>query len=78
MRSTQSLLFSKLSKPNSLNLSSQERCFGPPLTPFQQLCILVSGATGLDTVPQMGPHDSRVKGNSYLAHPAGHSSFDSA
>jgi len=62
MSSAQSLLFSKLNKPSSLNfmaemLQPSDHLSGPPLDSFQVLSIfLVLGAPGLDAVLQMGPH----------------------
>ena len=52
---------------------------GPPRDLFQELCVLlVLGAPGLDTVLQMGPHNSWVEGDNHLPLPAGHSSFNAA
>jgi len=39
--------------------------------------LLVLGASGLDSVLQMGPHEGRVEGGNHLPLPAGHHSFDS-
>ena len=62
-----SLLFSKLTKPSSLKLSSQERCSeylrGPPLDSLQQLRI---PPILWDAVLQMGPHNGRVEGDNHL------------
>ena len=67
MRSLQSFLSSKLNKPSSLSLSSQERRCShlqdPPLDLLQQLHIfLVLGAPGLDTVLQVGLMRANYRG----------------
>jgi len=54
-----------------------EHLCGPPLDPLQQLySFLLLGASGLDVVLQMQPHEGRVEGDSHLPYSAGHPSFD--
>jgi len=44
-------------------LQPSDHLCGPPQDPLQELHVLpVLGATGLDTVLQMGPHKSRAEG----------------
>ncbi|KAK4812466.1 LOW QUALITY PROTEIN: hypothetical protein QYF61_026459 [Mycteria americana] len=52
---------------------------GPPLDPLQQLhVLLVLRDPELDTVLQVGSHQSRVEGQDRLPQPAGHAAFDAA
>jgi len=54
-----------------------EHLCGPPLDPLQQLySFLLLGASGLDVVLQMQPHEGRVEGDSHLPYSAVHPSFD--
>ena len=47
-------------------LQPSNRFYGPPLDPLQQLHIFpVLGALDLDAVLQMGPHEGRVKRDTY-------------
>ncbi|KAK4827196.1 hypothetical protein QYF61_015224 [Mycteria americana] len=58
--------------------SSYHFC-GPPLDPIQQVHVLpVLRAPELDTVLQVGSHQSRVEGWNHFPRPAGHASFDAA
>ena len=65
MRSPQSRLFSRLSKPTSLQpifvrevLQHSHKICSPPLDSLQQLCILLVLRTpDLDTVLQMWPYE---------------------
>ena len=82
---SQSLLFFKLNKPSSLNLSLQEGhsqssdLHHPPLDLLQQLYIfIVLKARGMDTELQVGPQKGRVEGNNQLPCPAGHPSFNAS
>jgi len=85
VRSPQSLLFTRLNNPNSLSLSSQERCSspqhfsGPPLDPLQQLYVFpVLGAPELDAGLQMVSHQSGAEEQNPLPQPVGHAAFDAA
>ena len=52
---------------------------GPPLGLLQQLRVfLVPGASGLDTVLQMGPHKGQVEAGQSPPSPFFHHSFDAA
>ncbi|KAK4810201.1 hypothetical protein QYF61_011795 [Mycteria americana] len=52
---------------------------GPPLDPLQQVHVFpVLRAPELDTVLQVGSHQSRVEGQNHLLQPAGHAAFDAA
>ena len=77
MRSTLSLLFSRLNNPSSLSLSSQKRCSSPliilwPFTGLQNVyASLMLKSSELDTVLQMWPHQSWVKWKDHHSWPAG-------
>jgi len=72
MRSLQSLLFSRLRRPSSLNLSSQEWHSNPLIKLLQQLHVfLVLGAWGLNAVLQMGPLEGRVERENQFLCPSG-------
>jgi len=60
-------------------LQPSDNLHGPSLDTLQQLHIFhVLGATGSDTVLQVGPHQGGTEGDSHLPHPAGHLSFEAA
>ncbi|KAK4816170.1 hypothetical protein QYF61_011552 [Mycteria americana] len=60
-------------------LQPSDHFCGPPLDPFQQLHVLpVLKAPELDTVLQVGSHQSRVEGQNHLPQPAGHASAAAA
>ena len=73
MRSSHSLLFSRLNKTIPFSLSSQERCFRPLL-----ICVALS-CTGDPrsgcTIPG-GPHEGTVEGDNNLSCPSGCPSSD--
>ena len=80
MRSPQSLLFSRLNKPNTLkpffmrevHKPGYHLC-GPLLDIPQLLCIfLVLEAPGLDALLQVGPHMGRANWHNHPPYPAGH------
>ena len=51
----------------------------PPLDSLQQVHgLLMLGAPELDTVLQVGSHESGVEGENHLPQPAGRNSFDAA
>ncbi|KAK4805635.1 hypothetical protein QYF61_009861 [Mycteria americana] len=52
---------------------------GPPLDLLQEVHVFpVLRTLELDTVLQVGSHQSRAEGQNQLPHPAGHASFDAA
>ena len=58
-------------------LQTLDHLCGPPPDSIQKIHLfLVLGAPDLNTVLQLGPHKSRVEGDSHLPHPADHSSSD--
>ena len=79
MRSPPSLVFSKLNKPNSLNLSLWERCFIPLSTfvallwtyPESSTSLLYRVTPGLEILLQMGPQKGRAEREDQLPVPAG-------
>ena len=73
MMSPHSLLFSRLHKPNSFSLSSQERCSSLWIKVH---IFPVLGAPDLDAVLLLGPHEDRIVGDNPLPLPSGHSSSD--
>ena len=86
IRSPHSLLYSRLKSPNSVSLSSHERCSSPQII-FVALLWTRSNismsrlcweAPELDTVLQVGSHQSGVEGQNLLARPAGHVSLDAS
>lgn len=67
--SEKNLLFSRLNKPISLNLSSWEKWSSPLVSSgfLQQFQILlVLGVLGLGAVCPLGPHEGRTEGESPL------------
>ncbi|KAK4818029.1 hypothetical protein QYF61_004153 [Mycteria americana] len=51
----------------------------PPLDSSQQVHVLLMlGAAELNTILQVGSHESGVEGENHLLQPAGHASFDAA
>ena len=77
MRSSRSLLFSKLNTPNFLNVSLQERC-SSPLSILVVLLWTCSNSfhilpglwtPALDTVLRTWPHKGRAKGDDPLPVP---------
>jgi len=87
LRSPCSLLFSRLKSPNTLSLSSQERCSSPWIIfvallwtcsnssmPF--FCVL--RAAELDAGLQMESHQNGAEGQNHLPSPAGHTCLDAA
>ena len=85
MRSSCSLLFSRLNKPRSQPVFVGEVLqppdhHGPPLDLLQNLFIFpVLGAPDLDEILQMGPHEGRVEmDNPPHLLPASHPSFAAA
>ncbi|KAK4827484.1 hypothetical protein QYF61_018784 [Mycteria americana] len=85
-RCPQSLLFSRLNNPNSLSLSSQERCSSPRIIfvallwthSNSSMSFLCWGPQRLNAVLQAGSHESGVEEENHLPRPAGHCSFDAA
>ena len=77
MRSPPSLVFSKLNKPNSLNLSLWERCFIPLSTfvalfwtyPESSTSLLYRVTPGLEILLQMGPQKGRAEGDNHITPP---------
>ena len=75
MRSPGSLLFSRLNKPSSFSLSSQEKCSSPLIIFIAILWTRsksptsVLRAPNLNTVFQPGSHKGRVERANYLLHP---------
>ena len=57
-------------------LQTSDHLHGPLWDLLQQLDALFLGAPGLDTVLQMGSHESRVEGQNHLPQLAGQASLD--
>ena len=84
--SPQSLLFSRLNNPNSLSLSSQERCSSPRIIFVSLLwthsnlvhIFPVLRASELDAGLQVGSHQSTVEGQNQIPRPAGYAAFHAA
>ena len=74
VNSHQSLLFTRLNNPNSLNLSSNERCSSPLMIFVVFLWTHSSSSSpflsrGPQTCIQLGPHKGKVEGNNHLSFP---------
>ncbi|KAK4811347.1 hypothetical protein QYF61_027576 [Mycteria americana] len=60
-------------------LQPSDHLHGPPLDPLELVHVfLILGAPELNTVLQVGSHESGVEGENHFPRPAGHAFFDAA